>query len=183
MTGHYTLAQTERSAATHLQGLDIDFAAQAALSNLYRAANATRKHFSATVLKESDLTWTSFVVLWVVWMQEGIETRQAAAEAAITKATLTGVIKTLEGRGLVRREGDAVDRRLVHLLLTPAGEKLMRQLFPKFNQQETHVVSTMGAKRLHELTEGLRSIVKLLEDAADEAGPEVTDPADIRHPA
>lgn len=163
MTGHYTLAETERSAASHLRGLDIDFAAQAALSNLYRAVNATRKHFSSTVLKESDLTWTSFVVLWVVWMQDGLETRQAAAEAAITKATLTGVVKTLEGRGLIRREGDEVDRRLVHLLLTDAGKELMEVLFPKFNEQEAYVVSTLGKKRLNELTEGLRGIVKHLE--------------------
>jgi len=167
MTGHYTLAETERTAASHLRDLDIDFAAQAALSNLYRAANATRKHFSSTVLKESDLTWTSFVVLWVVWMQDGLETRQAAAEAAITKATLTGVVKTLEGRGLMRRVGDEVDRRLVHLELTDSGKDLMEVLFPKFNQQEAHVVSTLSKKRLAELTEGLRSIVTLLESAED----------------
>ena len=41
--------------------------------------------------------------------------------AAISKATLTGVVKTLEARGLITRRVSETDRRLVHLELTPAG--------------------------------------------------------------
>ncbi len=166
MTGRETMAFTEKSVATHLLHLGIDLKAQAALSNLYRAANATRKHLSSTVLKESDLTWTSFVVLWVVWMQDAIETRQAAEESAITKATLTGVVKTLEGRGLVARERDASDRRLVHLSLTETGRTLMEDLFPRFNAEEVRIVSTLSKSRLAELTKGLKESVAQLESGA-----------------
>lgn len=177
MTGHETMAFTEKSVATHLRHLGIDLKAQAALSNLYRAANATRKHFSSTVLKKSDLTWTSFVVLWVVWMQDAIETRQAAEEAAITKATLTGVVKTLEGRGLLTRERDAVDRRLVHLSLTNAGRSLMEDLFPRFNAEEARIVSTLSKTRLAELTLGLKEIVTQLESSSQVSAPTAADAA------
>lgn len=169
MTGHHTLSETERAVSTHLSGLDIDLAAQAAISNLYRAASAIRNHVSKTVLKEADLTWTSFVVLWVVWMWDGIETRHAAAEAAISKATLTGVVKTMERRGLLRRSGDQSDRRLVHLSLTDEGRRLMTQLFPRFNAEESYIVSQLSKKRLSELTEGLRTIVGHLESPSGQS--------------
>ena len=76
------------------------------------------------MLREHGLSWTGFVVLWVVWIWDGLETRRAADNAAISKATLTGVVKTLEARGLIDPPGqryrpaagepraDAVRRRL-----------------------------------------------------------------------
>lgn len=163
MTGHHTLAETERAMETHLSGLGIDMAAAETLSNLHRAATIVRNHFTKTVLREADLTWTSFVVLWVTWMWDNIETRHAAEEAAISKATLTGVVQTLERRGLIERSSDKQDRRLVHLALTDKGRELMEWLFPRFNAEEANVVSCLGARRQAEMTKGLKTIVATLE--------------------
>lgn len=163
MTGHHTLAETERAMETHLSGLGIDMAAAETMSNLYRAAQVTRKHFTNEVLREADLTWTAFVVLWVTWMWDGIETRHAAEEAAISKATLTGVVGTLERRGLIARTTGERDRRLVQLSLTAAGRGLMEDLFPRFNKEEAAVVSALGPRRQAEMTKGLKTIVATLE--------------------
>jgi DNA-binding MarR family transcriptional regulator len=91
------------------------------------------------VLAPADLTWTAFVVLWVVWIWGRVETRTIAAEGGFSKATLSGVLTTLEGRGLVDRSRSETDGRLVDVALTPAGEKLMRGLFPKFNAEERSI--------------------------------------------
>jgi len=66
MPGPHTLAETERNVATRLSGMDLDFEAMAVVSNLFRAANAVRNRLESTVLQPHDLTWTAFVVLWVV---------------------------------------------------------------------------------------------------------------------
>ena len=42
--------------------------AMAAVSNVYRAANAVRNHLERTVLAPHGLTWTGWVVLWVIWI-------------------------------------------------------------------------------------------------------------------
>lgn len=62
----------------------------AAVANIYRAASAVRQHLENSVLRGSDLTWTAFVVLWVVWVWGESETRHVAEEAGISKGTLTG---------------------------------------------------------------------------------------------
>ncbi|NDB18775.1 MAG: MarR family transcriptional regulator, partial [Actinobacteria bacterium] len=103
MPGSHTLSETEHAVSERLGGMPIDFAAMAACSNLFRAANAVRNHLERSVLAEHDLTWTAFVVLWVSWIWEPIETRDIASEAGFSKATLTGVLDTLEGRGLLKR--------------------------------------------------------------------------------
>ncbi len=164
MTGQYTLDQTERAVEARLEGLDVDHGALAAISNLYRAAGAVRNHFERTVLAEHDLTWTAWVVLWVVWVWGDIETRHAASEAGISKSTLTGVVNTLDARGLVRRKPFPADGRRVLLQLTPRARRLMGELFPRFNAHESRALSTLTPDERETLTTSLRKIVAHLED-------------------
>ncbi|HTU74675.1 MAG TPA: MarR family transcriptional regulator [Trebonia sp.] len=164
MGDEYGLAATEKAMNQRVGHLPLDFAAASAVSSLYRAANAVRNHLTNTVLREHDLSWTGFVVLWSVWIFDGMETRHAATSAAISKGTLTGVAKTLEARGWLTRETDSRDRRQVHLKLTAAGLALMDDLYPRFNAAEAEVVSGIGQAGLPELTGYLRTMVSTVED-------------------
>jgi DNA-binding MarR family transcriptional regulator len=163
VTGHHTLGETERAVQERVAGLPVDHEAMAAIANLYRAAGAVRNHFERTVLTEHELTWTGWVVLWVVWVWRDIETRHAASEAGISKSTLTGVATTLEARGLLERRPYPDDARRVLLSLTPAAESLMAGLFPRFNAQEKFVVQSLSPAEVGGLADGLRRIVQHLE--------------------
>ena len=163
MAGQHTLTETERAVGDRLSAMSLDMSAMAAVSNLYRAASAIRNRFERTVLAPHDLTWTGWVVLWVVWIWEDVEARHVAAEAGISKGTLTGVATTLERRGLLRRRTHPDDARRVLLSLTPAGKRLMHTLFPLFNEQEVHVVEPLNARETQVLTTALRKVVLGLE--------------------
>jgi len=168
-----TLAETESAMKRHIEGLEIDFAAAQTVSSIYRAANAVRAHITNAVLRQYDLTWSGFVVMWVVWISDGMETRHVAESAAISKATLTGVAKTLESRGWIVRETLVADRRLVRLRLTQPGIDLMTELYPKFNAIESALVQKLSARSQARLTRDLRSIVRTVEaneDADDAVG-------------
>ncbi|MCU1584694.1 MAG: MarR family transcriptional regulator [Microbacteriaceae bacterium] len=163
MASPHTLAETERQVEARLGDLRLDYSAMAVASNLFRAANAVRNHFERTVLSENNLSWTAFVVLWVTWIWEPIETRQIALEGGFSKATLTGVLSTLEGRGWLQRERSHSDGRLVVVRLTPAGRTLMNTLFPAFNVQEQHIASPIDASRRDEFAEMLRLVTAHVE--------------------
>ena len=164
MAGTHTLAETERQVNERLAGMTIDFKAMAVSSNLFRAATAVRNHLERTVLAPHDLSWTAFVVLWVVWIWEPIETRQIAEEGGFSKATLTGVLSTLEARKLAIRKKSKDDGRLVLVELTPAGRRLMKELFPEFNKQETYIASVLSNTAQDSSAEALRKITKHLEN-------------------
>ena len=163
MTGSHTLGETEARVANRLSHMTLDFEAMAVMSNLFRAASAVRNHFERNVLAESGLSWTAFVVLWVTWIWEPAETRDIAAEAGISKATLTGVLSTLEKLELVLRERSAADGRLVLVKLTTQGKALMETLFPAFNRQEIEVVSPVSDNKRGDLADMLRAITANIE--------------------
>jgi DNA-binding MarR family transcriptional regulator len=163
MAGAHTLRETERHVDERLAGMEIDFQAMAVSSNLFRAATAVRNHLERSVLAPHELSWSAFVVLWVVWIWETSETREIAAEAGFSKATLTGVLNTLEKRGLAARKRSKDDGRLVLVTLTSKGKRLMEQLFPLFNKQEQFIASALDAKTQISAAAALRLITEKVE--------------------
>jgi DNA-binding MarR family transcriptional regulator len=163
--GHRTLAETERAVAERLDGLVLDMPAMAVVQNLYRAAGAIRNHLERSVLAPHGLTWTGWVVLWVVWIWDDIEARHVAAEAGISKGTLTGVLSTLESRGLLVRRTHPDDARRVLVALTPGGERLMREVFPVFNEHEAVVTAPLAPDERGRLADLLRTVVRGLDQA------------------
>ncbi|NYI45049.1 DNA-binding MarR family transcriptional regulator [Nocardioides aromaticivorans] len=144
-----------------------DFAAASPLSDLFRVANAVRSELTNRVLRRYDLTWTGFIVLAVVWNSDGVETRHVAECADVSKATLTGVVKTLEGRGLLLREGDQRDRRLVRLRLTDKGTALTEQVHPEFHAVESAIISQLSGRKVSALTRTLRDMLDAVEGHVD----------------
>lgn len=165
MAGPHTLAETERIVETRLAGLKLDSSAMAVTSNLFRAANALRNHFEREVLAPADLTWTAFVVLWIAWIWGEAETRIIAEESGVSKATLSGVLNTLEKRGLLSRKKHATDRRLVVVMLTPQGRRVVKRLFPLINARESAVCRSLGAGDRARAADYMRTLVRAVDDA------------------
>ena len=163
MAGSHTLAETESQISSRLSHMTLDFEAMAVMSNLFRAASAVRNHFEQNVLAESGLSWTAFVVLWVTWIWEPAETRDIAEESGISKATLTGVLKTLEKMGLAERSRSDADGRLVLVNLTEKGHQLMETLFPAFNRQEVEISSNIPAADRAKFADMLRMLTNYTE--------------------
>jgi MarR family 2-MHQ and catechol resistance regulon transcriptional repressor len=149
----------EADVLARVAGLPIDLAAMAAASNIWRAAQAMRAHLERRVLRDEDLSWTGFSLLFNLWVWGAMETRALAASMGVTRATVSGVCDTLERRGLVARAGHEHDRRLVRLELTPAGRALIEALFPRFNQGEAALTAGLSADERETLAALLRRVV------------------------
>jgi DNA-binding MarR family transcriptional regulator len=160
-SSHATVvSQAERDIRARLDDHDLDFSAMSAVSNIYRTGSAIRNHMERELLANYDLSWVAFTVLWVLWIWGEQETGHVAAEAGITKGTLTGVMKTLQARKLIRRIPHRDDRRRVSIGLSKAGERLIERLFPEFNRHETLAVSVLSEAEQSELARLLRLVLK-----------------------
>ncbi len=144
----------ERQAA----GLSVNQQAMAAVSNIHRVATEIRNHFEQGLLRSSGLTWSGFVALWVLWVWGDTQTRWLAEEVGVSRSTLSGVLNTLEGRGLVTRRVHEEEGRLVVVELTAPGTQLIEELFPSFNDEQTLVVSRLSDDALRRLTNSLRTM-------------------------
>lgn len=158
------VSAAERDIRARLRGQDLDFTAMSAVSNIYRSGSAIRNHMERAVLSAYDLSWAAFTVLWVLWIWGEQETGVVAQEAGVTKGTLTGVVKTLQKRRLIRRIPHQQDRRRVSIALTNSGDKLIETLFPEFNRHETLAVGTLSARDQRELARLLRLVQRHIGD-------------------
>jgi MarR family transcriptional regulator, organic hydroperoxide resistance regulator len=153
----------EREVRERLGHLPLDFAAMAVISNLFRASTAVRRHLENRVLAPHRLSWTSFVVLWVLWVWGEMESRDVAAAVGVTRPTCTGVVSTLERRKLVQRSRGTSDARMVRVSLTPAGTRLIELLFPEFNGEETALTEHLDARQREALASSLRSMLRAVD--------------------
>lgn len=158
------LVQAEQDIQARIGARPIDFDSMAAVSNVFRVANTARSHFERTVLREVDLSFSGFTVLWVLWVWGEREARHLAAEAGVSKGTLTGVVTTLKKRGLVERRSHPVDRRLVLVSATEAGLTTMEALFPRFNAEEAKISAALSVEEKRDLAHSLRQLLRTLED-------------------
>jgi DNA-binding MarR family transcriptional regulator len=164
------LLQVEQDVVARLGEAGIDVAVEltsmTAVANVFRVASAARGHLERSVLAEAGLSFTAFTVLWVLWIWGESEFRDVAADSGVAKGTLTGVVTTLERRGLVTRRRSADDRRLLLVSCTPAGEELMVGLFPHFNDGERRLVSGLSSAETRQLGRLLRKVLRTI-DALD----------------
>lgn len=169
------LLQVEKDVVARLgdAGIDvaIDFTSTTAIANVFRVASAARGHLERSVLAEAGLSFTAFTVMWVLWVWGESEFREVAADSGVAKGTLTGVVTTLERRGLVTRRRAPGDRRLLLVSCTAAGAELMVTLFPHFNDGETRLVSGLSTSETRQLGRLLRKVLRTIDglDAPDDA--------------
>ena len=159
----------ERRIRQELGHLPLDFRAMAAVSNLFRASTAIRRHMEANVLAPDRLSWTSFVGLWVLWVWGEMEARNFAAAVGISRPTASGVLTTLERRGYVTRRRDDRDGRMVLISLTREGREKIADLFPRFNAEEASVASHLAPGQQDSLASMLRTLLRAVDGDADGA--------------
>lgn len=63
-----------------------------------------------------------------------------AERAGVTRATMTGLIDTLEKDGFVKREPDPTDRRMMTVSLTPKAEAFLENMLPGYFRRIAEVM-------------------------------------------
>jgi DNA-binding MarR family transcriptional regulator len=141
-------------------GSALDVSAMVVVQDVFRAAAALRSRLEASALGPEGLTWSSFTMLFCLWVWGPGETREVAERMGVSRPTVSGVTDTLERRGLVERRSHAGDGRLRTIALTAAGERTFEELFPRFNAEESLACDGLGTEERAQLAALLRLLVK-----------------------
>ena len=118
-----------------------------------------------------DLTYSQFAVLEVLHHLGHMSQGAISSKVLKSGSNLTTVIDNLERDGLVRRERDANDRRVIHVHLTDAGSNKVEAVLPghvaalveEFSVLSASEQETLGAlcKKLGTRNVGDRSKLKV----------------------
>ena len=77
-----------------------------------------------------DLTYSQFAVLEALYHLGSLTQGDISAKVLKSGSNMTTVIDNLERDGLVRRQRDASDRRVIHVHLTEAGSSKIESVLP-----------------------------------------------------
>ena len=90
---------------------------------LYAAAHRMTKSYRP-LLERLGLTYPQYLVLLVLWEQDGVTVSEIGRRLRLDSGTLTPVLKRLESAGFLVRTRRQSDEREVEIALTPEGAAL-----------------------------------------------------------
>ncbi len=131
---------------------DADVTAIASFLNLLRVATELSLALDACLSKH-DLLQGRWWVLILLMREENVSSTPSilAEKTGVTRATMTGLIDSLEQGGLVVRVFDKADRRSVIIRLTDAGQAKLDVVMPDYYRRLRQCMQGLDATKREEL--------------------------------
>ena len=119
------------------------------------------KRLVATIERESGVGGMKWFLLTVLGRRDGLSQGEFTQEYEMDPSRVTRTAQSLEADGLIRRERDAEDNRVVRMYLTEEGSEVLDKL-PEINEQlRRRVHSVLSEDEFEEL----RRMLGLLAEA------------------
>ncbi|MGY1899890.1 MarR family winged helix-turn-helix transcriptional regulator [Nocardia gipuzkoensis] len=127
-------------------------------------------------LRPLGLTTLQYTALTVLQRRSGLSSAQLARRSFLRPQTMNVMVQTLQERGLISRERDPDNRRVLVLTLTELGRELLRAAAPRVEQIEARLLDGVGPARSQEFRDALRGGVAAL--AAESANRRISEMPD-----
>ncbi|MCR5746409.1 MAG: MarR family transcriptional regulator [Lachnospiraceae bacterium] len=90
---------------------------------LYAAARKITSQYTP-LLKPLKLTYTQYIVMLVLWEEDGISVGRLCERLHLDNGTVSPLLKKMEKTGYVHRDRNDKDERIVKVFLTEEGKEL-----------------------------------------------------------
>ena len=127
------------------------------------------ERFSGESVRQSGLTHAQFDIIATLGNTAGMSYKELGERTLITKGTLTGVIERLEQKGLVARQRSCDDKRSFFVRLTPCGEGLFQEVFPKVVAHGRQLFATFTDADFDEMDQALGKLKQVIASASQDA--------------
>ncbi|WP_328420204.1 MarR family winged helix-turn-helix transcriptional regulator [Streptomyces sp. NBC_00443] len=113
-----------------------------------------RSHLDELV-KPSGITALQYTALTVLERHDGLSAAQLARDSFVTAQSIADLVRSLEGRGLVRRERNPDNRRELLILLTDAARELLARHSGPVRELEEQMVRDLTAHQAEQFRQAL----------------------------
>ncbi|SPL65484.1 Transcriptional regulator, MarR family [Ochrobactrum soli] len=127
-----------------------------------RAGKAVERAL-AQGLAPFDLKIADLDVLMNIYRHPGESQHDLARRILVGRSNITMLLPKLENRGLLMRNGDPVDKRIIRLTLTPDGEKLLGEALLVYTDLIDRVMAQSTAAQCNAMGNMMRRIADMLE--------------------
>src|SRR3954453_2826291 len=113
-----------------------------------------RSHLDDLV-RPSGITALQYTALTVLERHDGLSAAQLARDSFVTAQSIADLVRSLENRGLGRRERNPRNRRELLILLTDAGGELLQQHAGPVRELEERMVRDLTAHQTEQFRQSL----------------------------
>jgi DNA-binding MarR family transcriptional regulator len=106
-------------------------------------------------------------ILKEVLGEPGITVNELARRTRMAKSQVSMIVATLVDEGILRREPDAADQRLVRLFVTGEGSARTERWRASYRSTLRSLVRSLGEGEAEDLLKGLRALNRALSQEAD----------------
>ncbi|AOP35756.1 MarR family transcriptional regulator [Leptospira tipperaryensis] len=130
------------------------YACSRAVTSLYRP-----------ILEELGLTYPQYLVLLILWKEDGCNVKEIGKKLYLDSGTLTPLLKRLEESELVHRKRSSEDERSVQIFLSSKGKKLKEKAVCVPDKLLENL--DVDKRNLTDLKNDLEHLLKILSEKAD----------------
>lgn len=123
----------------------------------------------AGAASEAEFSLSEALALHELDTGDGLVQQDLADRLRLDKSTVSRLVAQLEDRGLLTRQRDPDNRRLVRLSLTATGRRMHRRLGRSLHDRQNTVLAAMTASEQAALRTGLVGLLRALhhDDSVD----------------
>lgn len=104
------------------------------------------------------------VLTWLVHQQEDVHPGDLAEKLSLVPGRMTDILKTLEKKGMIRRERDPEDRRRVLVRITPKGARSVTDRREQIRVQYSGLYEELGLDDTIKLIELLQKVNRYFDE-------------------
>ncbi len=104
------------------------------------------------------------VLTWLVRQQEDVHPGDLAEKLSLVPGRMTDILKTLEKKGMIRRERDPEDRRRVLVRITPKGARSVTDRREQIRVQYSGLYEELGLDDTIKLIELLHKVNRYFDE-------------------
>ncbi|MBU1222498.1 MAG: MarR family transcriptional regulator [Gammaproteobacteria bacterium] len=133
-------------------------AAREALRQFRVIFGAVRQHFKA-IEKACGVSGAQIWAMAALRQTPGMKVSELAQALSIHPSTASNLLDKIEKAGLIRRERNSVDQRVVKLYLTAAGDKALEKAPQPLTGILTHALGQLPDDALTRLNQDLAALI------------------------
>ncbi|MFJ6080281.1 MarR family winged helix-turn-helix transcriptional regulator [Streptomyces sp. NPDC092369] len=107
------------------------------------------------LVRPSGITALQYTALTVLERHDGLSAAQLARDSFVTAQSIADLVRSLESRGLIRRERNPRNRRELLILLTEEGRELLGRCAGPVRELEERMVSDLTTHQTEQLRQAL----------------------------
>jgi DNA-binding MarR family transcriptional regulator len=130
---------------------------------LQREVRRALRQYVPNAWMDLNLTIAQVKSLILIAHEGSTNTKTLAEELGVTPSNVTGIVDRLVKQGLVSRQENPEDRRMLQIRVTDKGEAILASLREETISSMSEVLAHMSKEELSSLARGLSSLVRAAE--------------------